>query len=246
MQAVYRFGPRRVRVISLYPAVHAYCAGYRAEGEPDFSVRTTGALLEAERSMALAADRRLHRPEGRYSDEQLEILAVYRLIAERMPLEGALLFHGSALMMDGRGYCFAAPSGTGKSTHARLWRERFGARVTMINDDKPLLAVSPEGVTVYGTPYCGKHRLGSNTAAPLQAVALLSRGKENAVRPLSRREACAGLLQQVYRPQSAEAMRETLRLFDILCSRVPLFALSCNMEPSAAETAYNAMKGPAQ
>ena len=66
---------------------------------------------------------------------------------------------------------FTAPSGTGKSTHARLWREAFGERVVMINDDKPLLLVRPEGVTVYGTPFRGKHGLGGDRSAPLRAIA---------------------------------------------------------------------------
>ena len=44
-------------------------------------------------------------------------------------------------------------SGTGKSTHARLWRETFGDRAVMVNDDKPLLRITKDGVIAYGTPW---------------------------------------------------------------------------------------------
>jgi serine kinase of HPr protein (carbohydrate metabolism regulator) len=59
-----------------------------------------------------------------------------------MPYYDTFLFHGSAIAVDGVGYLFTAKSGTGKSTHARLWRELLGARAVMVNDDKPLLRVT--------------------------------------------------------------------------------------------------------
>ena len=48
-------------------------------------------------------------------------------------------FHSSCLELDGEGYAFSAVSGTGKSTHTALWQKHFGDRVTMINDDKPII-----------------------------------------------------------------------------------------------------------
>lgn len=50
------------------------------------------------------------------------------------------------LEIDGKAYMFSAPSGTGKSTHAKLWRDCFGDRVTMINDDKPLIKFREDGI----------------------------------------------------------------------------------------------------
>ncbi len=60
----------------------------------------------------------------------------YRKLAESLLEYGVLLFHGSSVAVDGFGYIFAAQSGTGKSTHARLWRELLGERAVMVNDDK--------------------------------------------------------------------------------------------------------------
>ena len=65
-------------------------------------------------------------------------------------------FHSSALAMDGEGYLFTALSGTGKSTHTRNWRRLFGDRVTMINDDKPIIRKCNGKFLVCGTPWMGK------------------------------------------------------------------------------------------
>lgn len=96
------------------------------------------------------------------------------MLAAALLYYNILLMHGSALCMDGEAYIFAAPSGTGKSTHARLWREVFGDRVWMINDDKPLVRVEEERAFVFGSPWCGKHKLGCNGSARLKAVVELT------------------------------------------------------------------------
>jgi len=67
----------------------------------------------------------------RRSETYLENNAIHLLVAENMVMHDVLLMHGSSLCMDGEGYIFTAVSGTGKSTHTRLWRECFGDRVRM-------------------------------------------------------------------------------------------------------------------
>ena len=139
MTGLYRIAETNIEIISLYAQVHDLCRDYRAQGAPELTVRVTAAGIARE----CAAD-----DGAGHSDAYLETLAVYRQIAEAMPARDTLLFHGSALAADGVGYLFTAPSGTGKSTHARLWRELLGGRVRMINDDKPLLRLGPEGVVL--------------------------------------------------------------------------------------------------
>ena len=112
---------------------------------------------------------------------------LHALLAEKLVAYGALLMHGSALCMDGNAYIFTAKSGTGKSTHARLWREAFGDRVWMINDDKPMIRV--DEMRVYGTPWDGKHHLSRNASAPLKAIVKLERAEENRVAPLAKADA---------------------------------------------------------
>ena len=240
MEGVYRFAKQNISVRSIYSAVHDYCAEFRTDAAPDFTVETTAAAIDFERQRASESDAALGRPPRVYTDEYLEELAVYRAVAEHMPRVGTVLFHGSALAADGEGCLFTAPSGTGKSTHARLWRELLGDRVVMINDDKPLLSPEGDGVTVYGTAFRGKHGLGGDISAPLRAVFLLSRASRNTVRPVAPAEAYPALLRQVYRPADSAAMACTLSILDCLVRSVRFFELRCNTELSAAELAFRA------
>lgn len=177
-----------------------------------------------------------------WSDAYLESLAVYRKICEKLLDEDVILFHSSAFALEGKAYLLAAPSGTGKSTHARLWRQRFGSAVTTINDDKPLIHLGAQGVTVYGTPYGGKEGLHTNTSAPVAGIVLLHRAAENAITRLEPRTAYPKLLNQTYRRTDAPGMLRTMDLVHRLCA-VPLWSLGCNISQQAVEVAYRALIG---
>lgn len=242
----YRIAGKRIAVHSVYPDVQQYCADYRITddgSEPDFSVRITQADIDFERERSAREDRAAGRPVQNFPDDYLEELAVYRQIAEQMPSFDTVLMHGSVIAADGEAFLFTAKSGTGKSTHTRLWREMLGARAVMVNDDKPLLHIGSDGVTAYGTPYNGKHRLGCNMSAPLKGLCILTRAAENSIERIRAKDAYPMLLQQIYRPRNAAQMQKTLLLIDRLAAEVPFYRLGCNMDPEAAEVAYRGMKG---
>ena len=229
---IYSFAHKNVLIDSVYPDVHNFCAAYRTDNQPDFSVHTRQSDIDYERSKS----------EGDFSDAWLEVSAVYRKIAEHMPFYNTVLIHGSALSVDGQGYLFTAPSGTGKSTHSSLWRKLLGGRVVMINDDKPLVRVE-ESATIYGTPYCGKEGLNTKISVNLKAIYLLERSEESHIQEISAHEAYPELLRQTYRPHYKPAFAKTLVLLDKLSELVKFYRLGCNMSLSAAELAYNTMKG---
>ncbi|MBQ7144095.1 MAG: hypothetical protein IJR65_02925 [Oscillospiraceae bacterium] len=205
-------------------------ADYATDGSPELEIAVTPEELEEARQFDGAEE---------YSEAYLEWLEIHRKLADYLLGKDTLLFHGSALALDGEVFLFTAPSGTGKSTHARLWRERFGDRVVMVNDDKPMLHIGDGGVTVYGTPWSGKHVLDTNVALPLHALCLLERDETNHVDPVTPTEALPFLLRQAYLP---EALDRVLPLVTRLADAVPLFRLGCNMEPEAAEIAYRGLK----
>ena len=242
MTGTYLIGDQMIGISSLYSAVHDYCRDYRAVGAPVFYVETTpeDLVFERERSEQIGEVIPVQSEENR--NKELEILAVYRQIAEQMPFRDTFLFHGSAIAVDGAAYLFTARSGTGKSTHTRLWREMLGDRAVMVNDDKPLIHLTEDGAVVYGTPWNGKHRLGTNAVVPLKAVCILGRGERNSIRGITREEAFPMLVQQSYRPLDPAALAKTMTLVDRLSRTVPLYRLECNMDPEAAELSYNTMK----
>ena len=227
----YEFAGKIVEVNSLNEAVHKYCAAYLSDAPADFSVTTTQEDIEYERNRSEI--------DG-YADGYLEELAVYRKISEKMPFYDTILFHGSVVAVDGAAYMFTAASGTGKSTHAALWREYFGDRAVMVNDDKPLLHIG-DVVTAYGTPYDGKHRLSNKIAVPLKAICILTRADTNSIVPVTKSEAYPMLIQQAYRPNDVFALQKTLTLVDKLAGSVRLYRLGCNMDIEAAGIAYKGM-----
>ncbi len=242
MKDVYRLAEKNIEISTLHDRIHNQCAAYRTSGMPDFSVEITQEDIDRERKESARGDEYEGVPVRLYSEPYLETLAVYRQIAEKMPDCDTVLFHGSCVAVDGVGYLFAARSGTGKSTHARLWRELLGEHAVMVNDDKPLIRVNTGGATVFGTPWDGKHHLSTNIAVPLKALCFLSRAEENRIVPVAVTQSFPLLLQQVYRPVDPAALEKTLRLIDLLSRSVKLYHLGCNMSIEAAELSYHTMK----
>ena len=184
----YNIANKVVEINSIFGEVHEYCIDYLTGELADYSVTTTQQDIEYEREKNARSAVLEGRTPYNSSDSYLEELAVYRKIAEKMIDYNTVLFHGSCIAVDGVGYLFTAKSGTGKSTHTRLWRELLGEKAVMVNDDKPLLYITDKGVTVYGTPYNGKHRLSNNTSVPLKAVCILTRDTINHIEPINEKQ----------------------------------------------------------
>ena len=231
-----------IAVSTIYSETEKLCDSYRTEEQAIFSVIISEEDIELERRKSRQEALLEGVPVIQWKDEYLETLAVYRKIATGLLEYDRLLFHGSAIAVDGEGYLFTAKSGTGKSTHTRLWRELFGDRAVMVNDDKPILKITKDGVFVCGTPWDGKHHLSSNIIVPLKAVCILNRDVENHIEAISVQEAYPILLQQSFRPPEAEKMMKTMDLVRQLAEKVKLYSLGCNMEPEAARVSYEGME----
>jgi len=236
----YIFAEKVVQITSVHPYVHEFCKDYRTDTAPELIVTTTSEDIEKER--VYTENMFVKDPHSRFepTDGALEASAVYRGIAEQMIAFDTLLFHGSVVAVDGAAYIFTAKSGTGKSTHAKLWCELFGERAVMVNDDKPLIRVS-EKVTAFGTPYNGKHRRGNNISAPVKCVCILERDKYNHIEPVTEKDAFGILMQQTYRPYDAALTAKVIPLIDKMAKGVKLFRLGCNMDIEAAKIAFDGM-----
>ena len=229
-------------VRALFARTERFCSDYLSDETPCVCFSVTEEDLRCEQ---IHADRTA-REEGQtpriWDAEYLEQLALYRKIAEDFLDRGVLLFHGSAIAVDGEVYLFTAHSGVGKSTHARLWRQAFGDRAFMVNDDKPLLRITESGILVCGTPWDGKHHLSRNTMLPLRAVGVITRGTENRVEELSLAEAYSLLLQQSYQSNNAERMKRVLQYVHRITTGVPVRRVICNRDPEAAFVSYEGLR----
>lgn len=233
-ESTYCFADIPVRIRHHYSYLAEQCRDYLCDAAPTMEINITEKELERERERAEIPNS---------PDPYLESLACYRTFCERVVDQRVLLFHSSAIAVDGRAYLFAAPSGTGKSTHTALWRRVLGDRAVMVNDDKPLLRLADDNVLVYGTPWDGKHRLSNRISVPVGGICFLSRGQENRIHRVSPNEGLAHLLEQTFRPESTQGMEKMLGLLIDLCMRVPLWSLACNISEEAAKLSYHTMRG---
>ena len=231
-----------IEVNALYESTMQFCQEYICNDQPDFSVKVSPADISLEREKSAREDALEGIPTRHFPDEYLETLAVYRKIAEQLLQYDTLLFHGSVVAVDGEGYLFTAKSGTGKSTHTSFWRQEFGPRAFMVNDDKPLLQIKGGKIWAFGTPWDGKHRLSTNTCVPLKGICILERGTENHIEAISPRQALPMLLQQSYRSPNPNSAVQLLSILDRLTDAVSFYLLHCNLDPSAARVAYEGMK----
>ena len=239
MNFTIRIADLNIRIFHLYPQTRIFCLDYLVNDEPDFSISVSRSDIEREKS--IIEDKKAGSSVRNFSDSYLETLVVHRKIANQVIDYNTILFHGSAVAVDGVGYLFTAKSGTGKSTHTRLWREYFGESAIMVNDDKPLLKITDRDVMVYGTPWDGKHHLSHNISVPLKAICILERAKINHIESISSNIALPMILQQSYRPKNPLKMAKTLELVDRILNDVAHYKLGCNMDIEAAKVAYNMM-----
>lgn len=169
-------------------------------------------------------------------------LIMHDHISRWLLTQDVLHVHASTLICQGKAFLFTAPSGTGKSTHTRLWEQVFGSEVKMINDDKPFVHVEKSGEsTAYGSPWNGKHDIGNNASAPVGGICFLKQGKKNVIRKLEREEAFFLLLQQVYIWDNFQDTQTILTLITKFLEKTPVWQLECTPTLEAAQLAHDTM-----
>lgn len=239
---IYEFANHSIKITSYTEEIHQICKSYETTKKVEHSLIINGDDLQNEEN----ANKRMQiRENGAYSfkpsDSYLETLAVQRKLSTWLLSQNVLLFHASAIAVDGKCYLFTAKSGTGKSTHTRLWRELLGDRAIMVNDDKPFLGITPEGITVFGSPWDGKHHLSTNTAVPLHSICIVTRGEQNQITSITGKEALHTLMEQSFMPEDPFLRLKVLDMINEICKQIPLYRMACNMELDAARMSYEMM-----
>ena len=144
--------------------------------------------------------------------------------------QGTVLFHAAVVSHGGRGYMFLGKSGTGKSTHARLWLNHIEG-TELVNDDNPVVR---DGV-VYGSPWSGKTPCYRNVSYPLGGIVMLSQAPYNKIRRLGGIEAYAALVASIsgqrWDRRIADGLHQTE---NALVTHVPVWHLECLPDEAAA------------
>ena len=177
-----------------------------------------------------------------FSDGYVENICIYRSLCSQIPTLNRILLHCAILEYDGKGYAFLGKSGTGKSTHSRLWK-RYLSTPKMINGDKPILEFKENGFIAHGTPWKGKEAWGTKSSVPLCGLCFLEQAKENSIRRLTPSEVSMRLFLQILIPENPENAEATLELADKLISTTPAYLLKCNISEEAVKTSFEALTG---
>ena len=150
----------------------------------------------------------------------------------------------SAVVCNGRAVLFLGESGTGKSTHTRLWRENIAGAV-LLNDDSPFIGFVDGRATAFGAPWSGKTPCYKQEQYPIAAIVRLSQAPHNAIRPLRSVHAIGALLPSLtpafgYDDELQDRMLATLSK---IISQVPVYHLECLPDAAAARLSYDTVFG---
>jgi ABC-type oligopeptide transport system ATPase subunit len=152
------------------------------------------------------------------------------------------LVHSSTIVHQGKAVLFLGESGTGKSTHTRLWLKSI-PDAHLLNDDSPVLAMENGEAVVYGSPWSGKTHCYHQLRFPLAGVVRLSQAPYNSIRRLSVVESFSALHPSCPPALAQDDMFQDLMvdmLSDVL-SVVPVFHLECLPDEDAAWTSHDAI-----
>lgn len=223
---------------ALTERVAPYFTPYLTDTAGGFVISPTQKDLELMREKIIdsKADLRMTNPTV------LEFLVIHEKTAREMIKRGVLLVHGSAVVADGNAHLFIAPSGTGKSTHTRLWLSLLGDRAFIINDDKQLIRITDSGAVVYPTPWGQVKVADAGVSAPLKSITVLYRGKNN-ISEITETQMFPELFKASLRGETPSETLEIVNLQKKLMSKVSLYKMTCEPTIEAAETAYKTIAG---
>jgi hypothetical protein len=153
-----------------------------------------------------------------------------------------LLLHASVTRHQGKGNLFFGVSGTGKSTHSRLWHE-YVPESDLMNDDNPVLRFQDDGLVVYGSPWSGKTTCYRNVVAPVRALVRLEQSPVNVIERLQPLQAYASVIAAVSTIRwNHDVMSLLVPTIERVAMNVPCFLLKCRPDEEAVKICKQAIE----
>lgn len=156
-----------------------------------------------------------------------------------------ILVHASCVIYQGHAYLFLGKSGTGKSTHSRMWLNALDG-VVLLNDDHPVIRLDENGKAVaYGSPWSGKTRCYKNLQAPVGGIIRISRAPYNKARRLSPIESYASLMTSISGMTWEKVLADGKdRTIQGIIRNVPCWVMECLPDEDAARVCSEAVARP--
>ena len=156
----------------------------------------------------------------------------YLAMEKVMLINDTFQLHASVVEKNGKGILFTAPSGTGKSTQANLWKEY--EKAVIINGDKAMIRKNDGKFSVYGSPYAGSSKIYKDISAPVHGIVVLAQAKENRIEVLPKAEAFMKIFKEsVVNIWNEDYLIRLTGLIQELVSEVPIYYLACRPDKSA-------------
>jgi hypothetical protein len=150
--------------------------------------------------------------------------------------KNGLQIHSSSIEFEGKGLIFSAASGTGKSTHTRLWKKLYGNKVSIVNDDRPAVRYINNIPMLCGTPWSGSSDNFTNQIVPLNCIVMLEQSTYNSIEEVKVSKALQLLMPRCFMPYyDKNMMNEAMNTLEKLISDVPVYHLKCLPEYKAVE-----------
>ena len=146
---------------------------------------------------------------------------VHTLVLAR---QGGFLLHSASAIRNRKAFLFAGVSEAGKTTISRL----APPDATLLTDEISYVRRADNGYIAFGTPFTGElAKLGENVSAPVAALYLLAKGRENRIDPIAPGEAARSLLANLlFFAEDEELVQATFHSAFEFVSRVPVSRLT--------------------
>lgn len=148
--------------------------------------------------------------------------------------------HSSVIVCHNEAVMFLGESGTGKSTHTRLWRENIEG-ATLLNDDSPFVGVHNGQVVAFGSPWSGKTPCYKNESYPIRAIVRLSQAPHNSMRRLRSLFSVGALLTSLPPAFAFDEKLEdaVMNVLSAVIGAVPVYHLECLPNAAAAQLSHD-------
>ena len=210
-------------------------SGYRIEFDYD-----GGPVHVLETDAGFADVRAMVRWDDRFA--RTALCSMLRIVfAQAILPHGGLSMHSSVVVNEGQAFMFMGKSGTGKSTHSRLWLNHIEGS-WLLNDDNPIVRVIGDEVVVYGSPWSGKTQCYRNESAPVAGIVRLKQAPRNRFRVCEDIAAFSAVLP------GCSVLRQDMRLHEAMCETLAVLTeltlvgeLECLPDREAAEVCRRGM-----
>jgi hypothetical protein len=213
------------------------CSEFLSEDETDYLIRVIPTDSDDEiRAQVKREGNVISRfIKKKYADAQ-NIASIFASsdAALLFPKHDAFILHASYIIIGGKAILFTAPSGTGKSTQARFWKDERGAEI--VNGDRVLVTRRNGAFYANGIYACGTSGISHNRTAPIEAVVLLEQGEENEINKIPSRKLFLRILCEcTYDIKDLEQYVKITELVSDMINSLPTLCYRCKKSPEAVE-----------